>query len=75
MARYFFHVFNGEWQPDRFGAKHADDDAARASGRKSVGDMLAAGTLAEARIGAFELFIENESGDRIMSLRLEERHR
>lgn len=73
MARYFFHIFNGEWRPDTIGAEFADDGAARAYGRALVGDLLAAGTLVEALVGAHELIVDNELGDRIMSLRVEER--
>jgi hypothetical protein len=74
MARYFFHVFDGEWRPDAIGAEFADVEAARAYGRELVSDMLAAGTLVEALAGAYELIIDNDQGDRVMSLRVEERH-
>lgn len=74
MARYFFHVFNGDWRPDTTGAEFPDEDRARAYGRELVADLLAANALPEALLGVHGLIVDNEFGDRIMSLRGEERH-
>lgn len=74
MTRYFFHTFDGHWKPDTTGAEFLDVEAARTYGRALIGDLLAAGTLDAARTGAHELIVDNEFGDRIMSLRVEERH-
>jgi hypothetical protein len=73
-TRYFFHVFNGEWRPDENGAEFADVEAARTYGRELVSNIIVAGTLLEACLGAHKLIVDNEHGDRITSLRIEERH-
>ena len=43
MARYFFHILNGEFVTDEVGSEHADMDSVRQEAIVSAGQMLSSG--------------------------------
>ena len=69
MARYFFHVWNGDdYAPDDEGAEFDDDEAARrfavASARELLEEAIRQGHIE----ASFRFEIEKEGGSRLASL-------
>ena len=68
VARYFFHILNGEFVSDEVGSEHLDMDAVRQEAIMSAGQMLSDGDQSWSG-EAWQMVVTNEVGAIVYGLR------
>jgi len=68
VARYFFHILNGEFVSDEVGSEHPDMDAVRQEAISSAGQMLSDGDQSWSG-EAWQMVVANEVGAIVYGLK------
>lgn len=71
MPRYFFHVVNGEFVPDRDGHECASDDQVKALAAEAAGTMIRDQGLSLWKTGSWFMFVCDEQNRTLLKLQFE----
>ncbi len=68
MPRFFFHVQDGVFTPDREGSDHPDLDGARAGAIERIRHILSDGMLKGVERTHWTMFVADEAGRTVLNL-------
>ena len=73
MARYFFHVVDGQFIPDTQGVECATTDEVKSEAVRSAGELLEEQGLGLWETGRWDMFICDEQNNTLLKLSFEAR--